>query len=69
MSNEAPNLTPAGVAEMLGVSAETVSRWADDGVLPFFRTPGGHRRFRRSDVRSLLERNTTAAVEPEVAAS
>jgi molybdopterin-binding protein len=30
-------------AELLGVSADTVRRWADDGRLPMRRTRGGHR--------------------------
>jgi molybdopterin-binding protein len=30
-------------AELLGVSPDTVRRWADDGRLPTRRTSGGHR--------------------------
>jgi molybdopterin-binding protein len=30
-------------AELLGVSPDTVRRWADDGRLPTRRTEGGHR--------------------------
>jgi excisionase family DNA binding protein len=53
---EAPNLTPQRAAAMLGVSAAAVSDWADRGYLPYFRTPSGQRRFRRSDVEALLAR-------------
>ena len=37
-------------AEILGVHPATVRIWADNGDLPSRRTPGGHRRFRKSDV-------------------
>jgi excisionase family DNA binding protein len=37
-------------AHLLGVHPSTVRTWADKGELPVHRTPGGHRRFRRSDV-------------------
>jgi excisionase family DNA binding protein len=43
-------LSTAQVAELLGVSAATVKRWAEAGLLPAARTRGGHRRFRRSEV-------------------
>jgi len=49
-------LTPREVAQICGVSAVTVGRWARDGVLkPFATTPGGQRRFRRGDVRARAE--------------
>jgi excisionase family DNA binding protein len=46
-------LTPREVAEIFGVSAVTIGRWARTGVLkPAMRTPGGQRRYRRADVRA-----------------
>jgi len=37
-------------ADMLGVHPATVRNWADKGDLPMRRTPGGHRRFRKTDL-------------------
>jgi excisionase family DNA binding protein len=37
-------LTSHAVAELVGVSPSTVLSWIDKGLLPAFRTPGGHRR-------------------------
>ena len=48
-------LTPAEVAEMFRVDPKTVTRWASAGRLASIRTPGGHRRFRESEVRALLD--------------
>ncbi len=45
-----PYLTPNEVAEMLMVSPTTVRQWAGEGKLRSSATPGGHRRFMRSDV-------------------
>jgi excisionase family DNA binding protein len=39
---------------MAFVDPKTVSRWARAGKIPSVRTPGGHRRFRRSDVERLI---------------
>ena len=41
-------------AELLGVSASTVRRWADSGKVASRRTPGGQRRFARADLAALL---------------
>jgi MerR family transcriptional regulator, light-induced transcriptional regulator len=43
-------LTSREAARLLGVSEASVKRWADSGVLPAFKTVGGHRRFRPEDV-------------------
>ncbi len=37
-------------AELLGVHPATVRNWADKGELPSRRTPGGHRRFHKTDL-------------------
>jgi excisionase family DNA binding protein len=47
-------LTPAEVARQFRVSPTTVAKWAEEGKIPSFRTPGGHRRFRREDVAEFL---------------
>jgi len=48
-------LTPGEVAELFKVHPKTVTRWAAAGYLPSFQTPGGHNRFRESDIRTYLE--------------
>jgi excisionase family DNA binding protein len=49
-------LTPREVAKLLGVRVTTVGLWARIGALkPDVRTPGGHRRYRRSAVLALRE--------------
>ncbi|NED99421.1 BldC family transcriptional regulator [Phytoactinopolyspora halotolerans] len=47
-------LTPAEVAAMFRVDPKTVTRWAKAGKLESIRTLGGHRRYRESEVRTLL---------------
>jgi excisionase family DNA binding protein len=47
-------LTLGQAAKYLGVAQSTIRKWSDGGRLPAFYTPGGHRRFRRSDLDSFL---------------
>lgn len=47
-------LTTKKVAEKFGVVPQTVIVWANTGRLPYFRTPGGHRRYLLADVEDLL---------------
>ena len=51
---------------MFGASTSAVVQWAEEGKLAYFRTPGGHRRFRREDVDAFIaetsrERSTEGA--------
>ena len=50
-------LTPREVAGIFGVRTTTIARWSNEGRLAFFLTPGGHRRFRLSGVRALLDQD------------
>jgi excisionase family DNA binding protein len=50
-----PLLTPAEVATMFRVDPKTVTRWAKAGKLTSIRTLGGHRRYRETEVRALLQ--------------
>ena len=47
-------LTPAEVAKLFRVDPKTVTRWAKAGKLTAIRTLGGHRRYRKSEVQTLL---------------
>lgn len=46
--------TPGEVAALFRVDPKTVTRWAVAGRITAIRTPGGHRRFRKSEIRALL---------------
>ncbi len=50
-----PLLMPSEVAALFRVDPKTVTRWAAAGRIGSIRTPGGHRRFRESEVQALLE--------------
>lgn len=53
-------LTPGEVAAMFRVGPKTVTRWAAARKISSIRTPGGHRRFRESEIRALI----TALTDP-----
>jgi excisionase family DNA binding protein len=48
-------LTRRGVAALFGVSASTVTRWAQKGLLKTVRTPGGHYRFPAREAQRLAQ--------------
>ena len=48
-------LTTSEVSRLLGVSPNTVTRWAREGRLPCRLTLGGHHRFERQVIEGLRE--------------
>jgi excisionase family DNA binding protein len=65
---EKPFLTRSGVSRLLGVSPNTVTRWAREGRLPCHVTLGGHHRFDRELVEqlrlSLYRASTSSSFTP-----
>ena len=47
-------LTPAEVAALFRVDPKTVTRWSKQGRIKCIRTLGGHRRYRRAEVRRVM---------------
>lgn len=58
-----PSLTPGQVADLAGVSVDTVRRWTDDGRLPTTRDARGHRSIDGADLARFLTEQ--AAEGPE----
>ena len=50
-------LTLGQAAKYLGVAQSTMRKWSDLGRVSAFYTPGGHRRYRRSDLDQFLDRS------------
>jgi excisionase family DNA binding protein len=57
VSGEPDWMTLGQAAKYLGVAQSTIRKWSDQGRLPAFYTPGGHRRYRRNDLEIFLERS------------
>ena len=56
-SGEPDWLTLGQAAKFLGVAQSTIRKWSDQGRVPAFYTPGGHRRYRRRDLEAFLDRS------------
>ena len=50
-------LTLGQAAKFLGVAQSTIRKWSDQGRVPAFYTPGGHRRYRQRDLELFLDRS------------
>jgi excisionase family DNA binding protein len=56
-TGESDWLTLGQAAKFLGVAQSTIRKWSDQGRVPAFYTPGGHRRYRRRDLELFLDRS------------
>ena len=55
-------LTLGQAATYVGVAQSTMRKWTDSGRVSSFKTPGGHRRYRRSDLDQFLDRSGRGGV-------
>lgn len=62
-------LTTTEAAEAAAVAPSTIKRWADQGILPFSRTAGGHRRFERFAIERLLREHPMSVFSGDPMAS
>ena len=56
------SLGPA--SQLLGIDPDTLRRWADEGRVPAWTTPGGHRRFDADALKRLVEARRSATRLP-----
>jgi excisionase family DNA binding protein len=54
-------LTLGQAARYLGVAQSTIRKWSDQGRLPAFYTPGGHRRYRLRDLDAFVAGSASGA--------
>lgn len=59
-------MTTREAGEVLGVAVRTVQLWVEAGVLPAWRTAGGHRRIARSAVEKLIEERAQVIAKPAI---
>jgi excisionase family DNA binding protein len=57
-------LTSHQVGQLLQVVPSSVVKWVNDGLLPAYRTPGGHRRIRSADLVAFLRDHNMFVPEP-----
>lgn len=60
--NGEEHLTPAEAGRLIGVHAQTLRDWERAGRIHSRRTPGGHRRYLRSDVEALMAPSDSPAL-------
>jgi len=63
-----PILTTREASRLLGIAVSTTQQWIENGILPAWKTPGGHRRVHLSDVSTLLRErarpDAAGAIDP-----
>lgn len=57
-------LSISKAAEILSIHPLTLRNWTEQGHLPYYRTPGGHRRFKRQDLMNFLAKMDHRELEP-----
>ena len=50
-------ITSYEASQLLQMDPTSVVKWVNDGILPAFRTPGGHRRIRAADLLAFMKQH------------
>ena len=66
MSVRDPHFSPKQIAESLEVSESSIKRWCDRGLIPTFRTLGGHRRISAEALSKFLRDSDRELRRPEL---
>jgi excisionase family DNA binding protein len=61
MGNKKKSYSPRQLAEVLGVSVQSVQRWVDAGRLKAWKTPSGHRKIDAASAQALIDAMRSAA--------
>ena len=55
-------MTIKEAAEFLNLSISTIRRKTDSGDLPYYKTPGGHRRFKKEDLEHYIKTTSVKGI-------
>jgi len=66
MAEERAAYSPRQLAEVLGVSVQSVQRWVDAGRLKAWKTPSGHRKIDAGSAQALIDAMRGGGGEPPV---
>ena len=66
-ADEGGRLSLGPASRLLGVDPDTLRRWADEGRVEAFVTPGGHRRFDRRELERVLAARRPGSDRPSMA--
>ncbi len=61
-------MTLGQASRLLGIHPTTLRAWVDAGMVHAFLTPGGHRRFKESELRAFVESRGSDATSREIVA-
>jgi excisionase family DNA binding protein len=66
MQQRSKLLNVSDAADYLSVSAASLRKWSDQGLVPVYRTPGGQRRYSLEDLEGFIASMRQPEAQPAV---